>query len=65
MAHKLDSTPSCPGVIKKRDDLPLSKLPSEAEVFSVFTKAKADKELSDEAAFLILFQHTTFHYLLL
>ncbi|OJD11012.1 hypothetical protein AJ78_08130 [Emergomyces pasteurianus Ep9510] len=54
ISHKLDFSPSCPGVVKKRDDLPLSKLPSAAEVFSAFAKARADKALSDEAAFLDL-----------
>ena len=50
----LDSTPACPGVVKKRDDLPLSKLPSAGEAFSAFAKARADKELADEEAFFEL-----------
>ena len=54
IAHKLDSTPACPGVIKKREGLPLSKLPSAGEAFSAFAKARADKELADEEAFFEL-----------
>lgn len=37
----------------KCDNLPLSKLPLTAEVFSVFAKAGTDKALSDEAAFFL------------
>ena len=38
----------------KCDNLPLSKLPLTAEVFSVFAKAGTDKALSDGAAFFDL-----------
>ena len=50
--QKVLKGPACPGIVKTRQQGSLSKLPPGSDVFEAFAKVRADKELSDEEAFL-------------
>ncbi|KAL4878022.1 hypothetical protein BJY04DRAFT_196918 [Aspergillus karnatakaensis] len=46
--------PACPGIVKTRPPVQLERLPSDSDAFAAFAKLRADKNLSDEEAFLEL-----------
>ena len=52
--RKLDPSPACPGIVKPRFEGNLAKLPSGCDALSAFAKIRADKDLTDEEAFLEL-----------
>ena len=50
--QKVPYSPACPGIVKTRPQSPLSRLPPGSNVFEAFANVRADKDLSDEEAFL-------------
>ncbi|KAB8256266.1 hypothetical protein BDV32DRAFT_161253 [Aspergillus pseudonomiae] len=54
MASRKRGPPTCPGEVKTRDRGSLLKLPPGSDIFEAFAKVRADKNLTDEEAFLEL-----------
>ncbi|GAB1195341.1 hypothetical protein APSETT444_004599 [Aspergillus pseudonomiae] len=52
--ERLPPSPACPGEVKTRDRGSLLKLPPGSDIFEAFAKVRADKNLTDEEAFLEL-----------
>ncbi|OXV06001.1 hypothetical protein Egran_06231 [Elaphomyces granulatus] len=52
--QKVSNSPACPGIVKVRPLSPRSRIPPGSDVFEVFANVRADKDLSDEEAFLKL-----------
>ncbi|KAB8237930.1 uncharacterized protein BDW43DRAFT_150496 [Aspergillus alliaceus] len=52
--QRLPPSPACPGAVKSRDRGSLSKIPPGSDIFEAFAKVRADKDLTDEEAFLEL-----------
>jgi hypothetical protein len=52
---KVPAGPANPGVVRKRDEGVLSRLPPDSDVLDVFANLRRDGDLTDEEAFLKLF----------
>ncbi|KAN0070542.1 hypothetical protein V8E54_011411 [Elaphomyces granulatus] len=52
--QKVSNSPACPGIVKARRLSPWRRIPPGSDVFEAFANVRADKDLSDEEAFLEL-----------